>query len=583
MCLEALMDAIAEVYASLFGPDPIEYRAERGLLDFSEEMGILIQEVVGTKVGDYFVPSFAGVAFSRNEFRWSPRIKYDDGLLRLVPGLGTRAVDRLGNDYPVLIAPGQIGLRVNVAIDEIIRYSPKQIDVINLKSNTFETIDIDELLKECGGDLPQVDKIVSVYDGQHIRKPVGKHMDFATDNLVVTFEGLLTDTKFVKKIQSLLKLLEEKLRTPVDIEFASDGKDFYLLQCRAQSYSKGHAPASIPDDITQDKVLFSASRYISNGVIPDVSHIVYVDPHSYDKLADQSSLIAVGRAVGYLNKLLPRRRFILMGPGRWGSRGDIKLGVRVTYSDINNTSAIIEIARKKGNYVPDLSFGTHFFQDLVESEIYYLPLYPDDKDIIFNEKFFQESENILPDVLPEFSDLADTVKVIDVTKENEDQMLRILMNAEVEKALGFLCCESGKRHMTHAIQEEVYRESENFWAWRFRMAENIASLLDPERFGVKGIYVFGSTKNATAGPRSDVDILVHFDGTKKQREELMLWFEGWSLCLDEMNYLRTGHRTGGLLDVHVVTDKDIADKNSYALKIGAVTDAARPLPMMKKS
>ena len=92
-----------------------------------------------------------------------------------------------------------------------------------------------------------------------------------------------------------------------------------------------------------------------------------------------------------------------------------------------------------------------------------------------------------------------------------------------------------------------------------------------------------STKNATAGPRSDVDILVHFEGTKKQREELMLWLEGWSLCLDEMNYLRTGHRTGGLLDVHVVTDKDIADKNSYALKIGAVTDAARPLPMMKKS
>jgi hypothetical protein len=272
-----------------------------------------------------------------------------------------------------------------------------------------------------------------------------------------------------------------------------------------------------------------------------------------------------------------------MGPGRWGSRGDIKLGVRVTYSDINNTSAIIEIARKKGNYVPDLSFGTHFFQDLVESDIYYLPLYPDDKDIIFNEKFFQESENILPDVLPEFSSLSATLKVIDVTKEDEKQVLRILMNAELEKALGFLCCESGKSHPTRVIQEEVYRESKNYWAWRFRMAENVASQLDPERFGVKGFYVFGSTKNATAGPRSDVDILVHFDGTKKQRKELMLWFEGWSLCLDEMNYLRTGHRTGGLLDVHVVTDKDIADKNSYALKIGAVTDAARPLPMMKKS
>ena len=86
--LAALMDAIAEVYASIFGPDPIEYRAERGLLDHHEEMGIMIQEVVGTQVGRYFLPAFAGVAFSNNEFRWSPRIQREDGLVRLVPGPG---------------------------------------------------------------------------------------------------------------------------------------------------------------------------------------------------------------------------------------------------------------------------------------------------------------------------------------------------------------------------------------------------------------------------------------------------------------------------------------------------------------
>jgi len=93
--LDALMDAIAEVYASTFGPDPIEYRAERGLIDYGEEMGIMIQEVVGNRIGKYYLPSYAGVAFSNNEFRWSPRIKREDGLIRLVPGLGTRAVDRL--------------------------------------------------------------------------------------------------------------------------------------------------------------------------------------------------------------------------------------------------------------------------------------------------------------------------------------------------------------------------------------------------------------------------------------------------------------------------------------------------------
>ena len=77
--LRALMDAIAEVYASIFGPDPTEYRAERGLLHFHEEMGIMIQEVVGKRIGKYFLPAFSGVAFSQNEFRWSARIQRGDG------------------------------------------------------------------------------------------------------------------------------------------------------------------------------------------------------------------------------------------------------------------------------------------------------------------------------------------------------------------------------------------------------------------------------------------------------------------------------------------------------------------------
>lgn len=124
--LNALTDAIAEVYASTFGPDPIEYRAERGLLDFHEEMGVMIQEVVGNRSGKYFLPSYAGVAFSNNEFRWSPRIKREDGLVRIVVGLGTRAVDRIGDDFPVLIAPGQPNLNVNVTTDDIVKYAPKK-------------------------------------------------------------------------------------------------------------------------------------------------------------------------------------------------------------------------------------------------------------------------------------------------------------------------------------------------------------------------------------------------------------------------------------------------------------------------
>ena len=103
--------------------------------------------------------------------------------------------------------------------------------------------------------------------------------------------------------------------------------------------------------------------------------------------------------------------------------------------------------------------------------------------------------------------------------------------------------------------------------------------MDPKRFGVKGLYVFGSTKNATAGPASDIDLLIHFDGTVKQKKALQYWLEGWSLTLAEQNYLRTGYQADGLLDVHFVTDEDIKNKTSYAAKIGAITDAATPLPL----
>jgi hypothetical protein len=575
--LEALKEAVAEVYASTFGPDPIGYREERGLLDFAEEMGIMIQEVVGTRVGHYFFPSFAGVAFSRNEFRWSPRIKREDALLRLVPGLGTRAVDRTSDDYPVLIAPGQVGLRVNVTADEVVRYAPKKADVINLETNSFETIEIKELLKKCGEDIPAVDKIVSVYDGQYLRKPLGKTIDFERDDLVVTFEGLVSETSFVPQLRQVMRLLEEKLQSPVDIEFASDGRSFYLLQCRPQSFFAGAGPARIPKDLSKESIVFLANRFISNGRLPDITHIVYVDPESYDDISSQAVLLSVGRAVGRLNKLLPRRRFILMGPGRWGCRGDSKLGVKVSYSDISNTAALVEIARKKGNVLPDLSFGTHFFQDLVEAEIRYIPLYPDEHGTLFQASFLTDSPNILSRVLPEHADIADTVRVIDVPAAAEGKVLRILMNADLDEAVGFLVDPRIHPPSAPLSKEMDLKRAENHWAWRLEMAEHIASKLDPARFGVQAMYVIGSSKNATAGPQSDIDLLVHFRGTKKQRQDLMTWMEGWSLSLDEMNFQKTGLRTGGILDVHLVTDEDIANRTSYAVKIDAVTDAARPL------
>lgn len=580
--LDALLDAIAEVYASTFGPDPIEYRAERGLIDFAEEMGIMIQEVVGTKIGDYFMPAFAGVAFSHNEFRWSPRIKRTDGLVRLVPGLGTRAVDRLSDDYPAMFAPGQPGLRVNISTDDILRYTPKKVDVINLSKNTFETVDIDELFAEHGHEMPIVKQMVSVHKDGHISKPAGAHVDFDQRETLVTFDGLVSDTPFMVQTLNTLKLLEETIGTPVDIEFAHDGQDLYLLQCRAQNPRDDSVPAPIPKDVPRERIIFSANKYISNGLVPDISHIVYVDPEKYGELSSRDELVAVGRAIGKLNAMLPKRRFILIGPGRWGSRGDIKLGVKVTYSDINNTAVLAEVARKKGNYTPDLSFGTHFFQDLVEARIRYLPLFPDDDGVEFNERFLLRSPNVLAEIAPEYESLKDTVRVIDVASASKGMVLRVLLNAELDEAVGILVPPTAEKVEGEKKAKIEEHPASSSWQWRFRMAEHIASQLDPDRFGVKGLYIFGSTKTASAGAGSDIDLLIHFTGTKEQRELLGHWLEGWSLSLAEMNYLRTGYKTEGLLDVHIVTDEDIQNKNSYAVKIGAVTDPARELPLKKK-
>jgi hypothetical protein len=434
--LAALADAIAEVYASVFAPDPIEYRARRGLLDMHEEMGILIQEVVGRRIGPYFLPAFSAVAFSNNEFRWSARIRREDGLLRLVPGLGTRAVDRLADDYPVLVAPGQPGLRVNPTAEEQWRYSPRKLDVVNLETGSFETIELAPFLARWGEALPLARQLLSVFDQDRLR-PLDALVDWSRDALAFTFDGLVRDSAFVRQVRALLELLRERLETPVDVELASDGEALYLLQCRPQGATHGDAPAAIPADLPAERVLFTADRHVSNGHVPDLTHVVYVDPDAYARL-ELARLRDVGRVIGRLNRILPKRAFALMGPGRWGSRGDIRLGVPVTYADISNTALLVEIARQRAGYVPDLSFGTHFFQDLVESSIRYLPLYPDDPAVVFAAAFFTGKPNALPDLVPDMAPFADVVRVIDVRAATGGLVLKVLMNGDLDRAVGLL-------------------------------------------------------------------------------------------------------------------------------------------------
>ncbi|HML36730.1 MAG TPA: PEP/pyruvate-binding domain-containing protein [Bacillota bacterium] len=576
--LKSLTEGILEVYASMFNPDSIQYRKEHGLLDYSEQMGVMIQEVVGRRVGPYFFPLFAGVGFSNNEFLWSPRLKREDGLLRMVMGLGTRAVDRVGDDFPILVSPGQPRLRVNHVPQEMKKYSPQMMDVLDMENNRFVTINIEEFIRDYGLDTPYLGQVASYLRGDMITDYNKYSTNSEHDTPVITFDGLINKTPVISQLRVIMSLLSEKLDFPVDVEFASDGEFLYILQCRAQSKSRDNVPVAIPTDIPSQNTIFTANKYITNGKVTGIKTVVYVDPEEYGKLENHQDLVRVGNAVSELNRILYRRSFLLMGPGRWGSRGDIKLGVPVTYSDISNSAMLIEIAKKKSRHQPELSFGTHFFQDLVEANIKYLPLYPEDEGIVFQTSFFQKNTNALEAMLPAYADLRDVIKVINISENYFKKDMVVLMNADLGKAVAFLeqPQRAGRKYHESLMDDEDARDSSDSegWKWRHYMAEKIAALMDMKAFSVKGVYLFGSTSTCTARLNSDIDLLIHFDGDEQQKQELSIWLGGWSRALSEMNFLKTGYQSEGLLDVHYVTDDDIKNKNSYALKINSVYDPA---------
>jgi hypothetical protein len=199
----------------------------------------------------------------------------------------------------------------------------------------------------------------------------------------------------------------------------------------------------------------------------------------------------------------------------------------------------------------------------------------------FNESFLSESRNILGELVPEYSGLEDVIRVIDVPQVADGQVVCLAMNAEADAAVAYFTTERGRSEVEETGWERPPLQSGEHWRWRMRVAEKIAAEMDPGVFGVEAMYVIGSTKNATATAASDIDLLVHFRGSEAQKRELLCWLDGWSVSLTEMNYMRTGIRTERILDIHIVTDRDIERKSSYAVKIGAVTDAARPLALRR--
>jgi hypothetical protein len=435
--LRVLLGAIAEVYASALAPDPIQYRRAHHLIDYDEELGVMIQRVVGRRFGRYFLPTFAGVAFSRNEHRWSPRIRREDGLARLVVGLGTRAVDRVGAEYPRMVALGTPTLRPESNVEVIRQQAQRGLDVIDLERNRLESVNLPTLLAATPERFPLLDLLISVYQDGGLYPPTTSIIDAPAHCLTITFDKLLSATDFADYLRRVLSVLEQAYGVPVDIEFVCDGRDFYLLQCRPQTALVAGAAVSIPAGIPAERIVFSAARYVRTGTIDDIEYIIRVDPTAYAMLSSPEQATGAARVIGRLNRKLADRRFVLIGPGRWGSN-DLRLGVRVTYADINNTKMLIEVARPVGGYLPEVSFGTHFFQDLVESNISYLPLYPEEPGNVFNERILHAPQNALADLLPDDAAYAPVVHVIYVPAVYGGRKLRVVMDGETDRALAYL-------------------------------------------------------------------------------------------------------------------------------------------------
>lgn len=440
--LEAFLRAIKLVYASALNPDALSYRHRRGLGEGDEQMAILVQRVSGIPYKQYFFPTLAGVAFSRNLYAWTNRIDPRKGMIRLVFGLGTRAVNRVSGDYPRMIAVSHPYLRPEIGM-EIAKYTQSMVDVLNLQANTFEIKPFVEIIGE--DNYPALHLLTSEIADGYLRDWFISPLAGSEKNLVLTFNNLIKQTKLVDTIGEMLTKLEKAWGQPIDIEFTAyvDSEcniRINLLQCRSLRIPKSEgADIMIPRDLPKERVLFRSNRAISAGVVRDIRYIIYIDPRKYAEIATIDTKRALGRVVGKLADHLRHKegKVMAMGPGRWGS-SNIELGVNVSYADIHETAVLVEVARKEAGHEPEVSYGTHFFQDLVESDILYLPVYPDDDAADFNTEFFAQSPNILKDLLPELRSFEDVVHVIDISTVASGASARVIADPQTRSAVCFL-------------------------------------------------------------------------------------------------------------------------------------------------
>ncbi len=434
--LERFTEAVREIYASTLSEEALAYRKQRGLDQSDEQMALLVQRVSGSYQGKYFFPFCAGVGVSYNTFVWGSDLDPKAGMLRLVYGLGTRAVNRTEGDYPRIVALDAPSMRPYAGMRDAMQYSQREVDVLDTQTNALRTVSLTTLLKEIP-DL-SLDQI-----GVRDREATDRLRERGIrdqDVWVLTFDDLLAQTDLVPKLTDLLKTLERTYQYPVDVEFtvnrtADQTLLINLLQCRPLQTKGVGKRVEVPETVDPERTIFAfTGRFAGGSLSQPIKRVIYVDPEAYARL-NQTDRYTIARLVGKLNQLAPSAEALptmLIGPGRWGTSTP-SLGVPASFSEINKTAVLVEVAFTSGNLVPELSFGSHFFQDLIETGIFYTAVYPEEPGVLYQPDRFTRLPNRLNELVPGQDQFAEVVRVYDTA----DQVLQVLADVVSQKISAF--------------------------------------------------------------------------------------------------------------------------------------------------
>ncbi len=413
---EAFEQAIRTVYASTMNEDALNYRMNRGLFEQDEQMAILVQRVSGDQYGEYFFPHIAGVGNSSNLYVWDESIDMNSGMLRLVFGLGTRAVDRTDGDYVKVVCLDD-PLRIPpMDYEDQNKFSQHRLDILSFTNNALESRDLDEILLL---DLKTDKKLFMSPD--YITAARMRELGYTDRKIpyILDFKKLFTDTEITSVMREMLALLSKAYDYPVDIEFTANLKKdnlfkINLLQCRPlQTKGLGNA-VKIPE-LTNDTDCFFSGKgnFMGGSVRLPVDFVVFIAANTYLELNEQGKY-AVARQIGLINKEMKGKNVMLVGPGRWGSTTP-SLGIPVHYTELCNMTIICEYSSIKAGFMPELSYGSHFFQDIVEAGIFYVAIFDGHKDVIFNPDRILKEENMLTSLLPQSEQFSEVVHIAKTT------------------------------------------------------------------------------------------------------------------------------------------------------------------------